>query len=180
MRWLTGYQLPGIPLLCHYLAARLAAPEHYRPPTPERLAQVHSVDLPWLCPIQTGSYLLDSLQVTPGARITLTQVGYPLLLLPFLATLSARAERSLHYRYTDQTLHFCLPRLDCHTAADALGATGTTQLTCLFDTVPVTGREPVFMGCEIAQPDIQLLSQSAGKTYVPASALSRQGAGPSD
>ncbi len=177
-RWLAAYELPGVSLVRHYLTQIEKSAESYSSPviTSQNKIQTNNTNL---CPIQTGCYLADVLSISADQECSFEQLGFPLLLLPFLARLADQTKLSVHYSYNDNQFHYGEGKLKCNTIK-TLTCDYVEHAKCIFTSESVDGKDARVIGQEIIDTDWNQLNNYACKTYVPATEASRRGAGPSD
>ncbi|MGB1258238.1 MAG: hypothetical protein ACPG51_20360, partial [Thiolinea sp.] len=121
------------------------------------------------------------LVVADGGEITLSDLAYPLLVLPYVALLARRLDCALVVSWDGV-------ELACHqgglvrVAVDdvALLAARTTGFSCRTTAIVEEGEEAGSRGQVISHDVWQALNDFAHHTYVPATEASRRGAGPAD
>ena len=177
-RWLTAYELPGVSLVRQYLTEFEKSVESFNPPRITDWTKIQSTN-GTLCPIQTGCYLADVLSVDSDQKYSFEQLGFPLLILPFLSRIADQTQLSIKYSYGDNQLHYGGGKLKCNTNA-TLTCDYIEYGKCIFTSEPVDGENARVVGQEVNDNDWKLLNDYACKTYVPATEESRRGAGPSE
>jgi len=171
-RWLAAFELPGVSLVRHYLTQIDQSTKPYNPPSVTCQTMFHAAQGN-LCPIQTGCYLADVLSVNADQQSSFEQLGFPLLLLPFLSRLSDQANLSVHYFYNGNQFYYGTGKLK-YNATDTLTCDQIKHAKCIFIAESVDGNKAQVVGQNVN------LNNYACKTYVPATEESRRGAGPSE
>ena len=177
-RWLAAYQLPGAALLADYLKQRSTNSERYQKPV--RTGQnwcPYKNGL--LCPILTAAYLCDSGLEVLLEPIEFQNLAYPLLLLPSISQLCQAGGISGALSWQGADLRCRENRLHC---ADNTELVASTADRVYWNSAIVsdTDRQAGYLGQIIDDQVWQLLDSFAQQTYVPATEVSRSGAGPAD
>lgn len=175
-RWLAAFSLPGPELLLLHL--QNLADSDYREFTPDC-----SLD-PWqapgglLCPIITGAALADrSAQMLDGQAFRLGNTAYPLLLA---ATLGQAAR----YHQTAFSTCWAGVRMNCFGHGiqilgrrEDLTLAAADDVCCCRDDSAEVEIEASTLAYEIDEDVFKRIDALAFKTYAPATAASRAGAG---
>ncbi len=175
-RWLAAFKLPGVNLLCSFLIQ--TEHEKLKPPIIESQNHIHA-DHDILCPIHTGSYIADTFVGSSNQEYSFKRLGFPLLLLPFLARLADQAKLSISYQYHDNLFNYADGKLKSNVNGTLI-CDYVKYADGIFTAQPVNGENARVTGQEIDTADWNFLNSYAHKTYVPATEQSRRGAGPSE
>jgi len=163
VRWLSTYQLPGVSALAYYLQAH---------PTPPDVAQD---------PFVQGGFVCDQGRAW---QVQTLHIAYPLLLLPYLAWWASAQQQAVQVTWHTHTLvahNAAIHGLPLWPAAALLQAQASVQCTlCPPPELSTQSRAALYHGQAIDAAPWQVLDERAQRTYVPASAASRHGAGPAD
>jgi hypothetical protein len=168
-RWLAAHGIDGLTLLAHHLT---------RPTTPPTFAN-HS----WraatgghLCPIAAGTALSDHFHLPEGPLthpVDLLDLSAPALILPFMASAAARSGTVVIAQWSGCTA-VLTPGSVALAGRDHLLTDHATRVT-------ITAAQPQGITTHpgVAAATEYLLQTLVQRTYVPASAQSRRGAGAS-
>ena len=176
-RWLCAQGLPGTALLLGQLASTIAADwASIAPQTRNRIWATAS-GTP-LCPLATGAALCDAATLPAGpasAPITLHNMAFPGLLLPFLSGVAAQLSAALLLQTPKGRATIAADHLWLQAAPDWLASTADLTLSLTpppKDLPPRPAKAPPVNPATYAG-----LSALALRTTVPPSARSRAGAG---
>ncbi len=182
VRLLAAHQLPGAVVLAAYLAERadtmvfcgpVRADDLWSAPEPKSA----------LCPVLSGAMLFDDVAVVQAEQgLVLTQLAYPLLLLPYIALLSQRLGCAFQLNWEAIELVCEQGRLlrIVEETDTALLAARTARFSCRVLAVSGVGVTAGQRGQAISAAVWQGLNHFAQQTYVPATEASRRGAGPAN
>ena len=177
VRWLATHQLPGAVFLAKYLGHYQKNPNQYQAPQLQSGLWYPRQGL--LCPLQTGACLCDFNLPSPESSILLKQVAYPLLLLPYLATIALQGHGTAEIYWPGTQMRCCGKKFH-GLATDRLNSTLEVSVQCGLLPQSLSGQEPSYQGQAVDEKTWQILETFAHQTYVPASEVSRQGAGPAN
>lgn len=182
VRWLEAHELPGLAMLAELLVLNDAKP--YADLAAVSTTEIWQAQRGDLCPIITGTALSDRVTwFREGDALELAGTSYPLLLLPFIARVAEVVERPL-------TLAWSGMEIRCtQTALIMLGSVenlGVHRAERVIISKPQHSQDQNGQSIKsthtgavtVATSVWQNLEAFAHRTYVPASAASRQsGAG---
>ena len=188
VRWLHEFGWPGADLLCGCLQDLSNGAVTLFDGLPEQPGGLWGADSKALFPIMLGTVVNDRAQrIAAGEQIEIKRVGWPLLVLPFVAGAMTHVECSLVLEWPGTLLdvrgHACV-----HVAQkDTLLTSDTRALCCRMvsnespgSAALSTRRRSVASGTAVSQQTWEMLTEFARGTYVPASRHSRaRGAGES-
>ena len=207
VRLLAAHQLPGAVVLATYLAERA---ENSGDAFAGPVVDDDWVAADALCPVLSGAVLCDylygehraSTPLSPrrkplnralsgaewqnakeggGDTITLTDLAYPLLVLPYLLLLSRRLDCSFQINWEGVELACHQGRLvQVSVHEGALIVARAERFSCGLAAAADVGEEAGNRGQVIEDGAWQALNAFAYHTYVPATEASRRGAGPAD
>ena len=170
-RWLAEHGLDGLTLLAHHLGRTTTPPRFHnhcwQPATGSTL-----------CPIAAGTAIADHFHLPEGPMthpLDLLDLSTPALILPFLAAAAARSDTAVIATWPGCTAVLASGTLLAVAGRDHL-------LTDHAKTVTVTAAATLpktHSKTTITAPTAHLLQALVQRTYVPASAQSRRGAGAS-
>jgi len=175
-RWLAAFDLPGVEITLAHLEQ--LAGKDYQQFAPTHLDDVWRAQGDYLCPIITGAALADrSYRMLTGAAFRLGPVAYPIL----LAAMIGQAAR---YHRATFTTRWSGVSISCHAngisiegkKADLL-VSETESVKCLQSESTRPQLLPSTMACDIDSEAWLGIDRLAFKTYAPATAESRAGAG---
>lgn len=178
VRWLATYQLPSVELLAAYLKRRQPVPEQYQAPVLES-QNWKPLDNGTLCPLLTGACLCDLRAQVLEAPLVLQQMAAPLLLLPYFAFLAGALNTTGEIHWPGVRLH-CQGNYLQHVEDDQLGVSIASSVYCHLLAQNNPAHKPYCTGQVVEDKIWQILDEFAYRTYVPASEVSRRGAGPTD
>ena len=182
VRLLAAHQLPGAIVLAAYLTER-AADSGFSGPVVSGEAWSAVEPTQALCPVLSGAVFCDHARavVKEGSHVLLTELAYPLLVLPYMALLSRRLDCSLQISWDGVELTLHQGRLTLlANEGDALQTGRAERFSCRSITVEDAGQEAGNSGQVISDEIWLALNEFAYRTYVPATEASRRGAGPAD
>ncbi len=175
-RWLAAFRLPGPETVFYHL--RELAGRDYRGFSPNCDLQPWQASAGMLCPIVAGAALADrSATLLGGEPIRLGATAYPLLLVPALG-------QAANYHQTVFTLCWDGVRINCY--ADGITLSGNreklltpevSQVCCRREDLSGPEQHPSSQAYPIDEGVFREIDELAFQTYVPASDLSRAGAG---
>ena len=175
-RWLSAFGLPGAEIMLAHLQ-QLDGKDYdlYQPSNLNDVWQAHG---DYLCPIITGAALADrSSQMLTGTEFRFGPVAYPIL----LAAIIGQAAR---YHRTTFTTSWAGVSISCHENGIRIEAERDDLLVAEIDSVKcVQSRDtnpqslPSTLACDIDSDAWAAIDRLAFKTYAPATAESRAGAG---
>ena len=188
VHWLHEFGWPGTDLLCGCLQDFAKGAVALFDGLPEQPVGVWSADSKALSPILLGTIINDRVQrIAAGEQVATKRVGWPLLVLPFVAGATARVECSMALEWPGTCLYVrggaCV-----HVAEDAtLLTSGARGMSCRMisnESIPSAAlsarRRAVGSGTVMSRQTWEVLTEFARGTYVPASRHSRaRGAGES-
>ena len=170
-RWLAAHQLPSTALLAVYLTERHEKLEHYQAVNPQ-------------CPLLKGASLCDAGYEGVGRSIEISQVVYPLLLLPYLSQLSQAAKVGLRIQWAGTNIS-CVAGVIYMQESGSIKTSEATDVSCFWlESGTVSDKtliqEKGAFGQYVESSHWSSLENLAHLTYVPATEESRRGAGPAD
>jgi len=175
-RWLSAFGLPGAEFMLAHLQ-QLDGKDYgqYQPLNPNHVWQAQGE---FLCPVITGAALADrSDQMLSGTEFRLGAVAYPLLLVAIIG-------QAARFHRTTFTTSWAGVSISCYENGirvegnrDDLLVDGTDSVKCVQseDTNPQV--PPSTLACDIDNDAWVAIDKLAFKTYAPATAESRAGAG---
>lgn len=175
-RWLSAFALPGSEIaLAHLQQVDGVDYLSYMPATFEDAWKSRG---DYLCPIATGAALADrSGQMLTGTEFRLGPISYPLLMVAILG-------QAARYHCTTFTTSWDGVSVSCHENGisiegnrDDLILANVESAQCLQSPDARPQLLPSTMACEVDSDAWTTISQLAFKTYAPATAESRAGAG---
>ncbi len=175
-RWLAAFDLPGAEITHAHL--QLLDGNEYGQFLPTSLDDTWQARGDYLCPIVTGAAMADrSNQMLKGREFRLGPTAYPILLV---ATIGQAAR----YHATTFTTSWAGVRVSCYEngiriegCRDDLLLARAESVTCRQseDTNPQS--MPSTLACDVDSETWAAIDKQTFKTYVPATAESRAGAG---
>lgn len=160
IRWLAMYDLPGVNALARYLSE----------------LEMQSNKNEMVCPILKAAYLCDRSSIDLPATTAIENLAYPLLLLPYLAFIASKKQKTVSFQYHATSFNFGDNQLSVNVESSSpCDSTRTVLLS--FSSDPVIANRKINFEQDVDENDWQILNQFASRTYVPASEISRQGAG---
>lgn len=181
IRWLAAFDLPGTAVLSAYLKQRNDDPASFCQPDVSISRHIKAdTDCGGnLCPILTGAWLCDSAMIERNSCMQIEKLGFPVLLMPFLAQIADSIQQTVTFEYQSTRLQFSTGILNSNDAA-SLPCTLADNARLTMNATVIEGRPAAVTGEDTAKIDWELLNKYACKTYVPATEASRQGAGPAE
>ncbi|WP_108813993.1 DUF3726 domain-containing protein [Loktanella sp. Alg231-35] len=182
VRWLTSHGLPGGEALAGLLGQNDGVASDQV--APGDLDDVWHASNGALCPLISGAALNDYAErLAAGTDITMRDVSYPLLVVPFAAWAAMHIKAQVGVSWGGMRVVTDGNGLGISDADDALLVTKTPQLSCAQVTT-ATGAfsQPLSRG-EVSPGAWATLNDFAQRTYAPATEASRRlgaGAGVSD
>jgi hypothetical protein len=175
-RWLAAYELPGVEITLAHL--QQLAGKDYRQFMPTHLDDVWRAQGDYLCPFITGAALADrSYQLLTGTEFRFGPVAYPVLLV-------AMVGQAARYHRVTFTTSWSGVSISCYESGirikgnrDELLAAEAESVKCLQskDTSPQS--LPSTLASDVDSDAWLAIDRLAFKTYAPATAESRAGAG---
>lgn len=175
MRWLAAEGLPWLQVLLARLdrGAGLAAPKvgvdgrSIGPDRPERI----------LCPLSTGSLILDMASQWAPADLIILRLADPLLVLPFLAFALRHRNEAATVVWPDTRIMISGGRAVAEESGGLL-LNETARVVLMSSPPGVFGRSTARLGIAVDDGDWARLDSFAARTYVPEDEVSRRrGAG---
>ncbi len=175
-RWLAMYDLPGARVLAAYLAHPELHGDLFQVPNKltKRILKADGSAL--YCPVLTGAWLCDRSSIDLPQKIKIESLAYPLLLLPYLAFIARDQQKSMAFRFEQNRFCYADQQLNAEVGS-RVAADDTNSASIVFSDDSVAGNRTIDFEQDVEEKDWQLLNQFASRTYVPASEISRQGAG---
>lgn len=177
VRWLSDNGFPGPWLLSELLSRNDGRPYADLAPHPGSDGIARARRGP-LCPIIAGALICDRADdLKDGTTLRLGDVAMPLLLAPFACEAARTAGVTLHLSWAGATLDFggSVPLVSGDEGA--LVASETAMVTLSRSAGEVTGKFHEGSGREVTNATVRALESYAQRTYAPATAASRAGAG---
>jgi len=176
IRWLAMYDLPGVSVFASYLTNLEFRTNKYQAQNSATEKLKKKEDGNGICPVLKGAYLCDQSSIELPENITIQNLKSPLLLLPYLAFIAGKQQKSFSFKYEQSSFYYGDDQLRFdNTSSCACGWTQTAQF--YYTGKLITGNREIKFEQNIDEKHWQILNQFVGRTYVPASEVSRQGAG---
>ena len=175
-RWLAAFDLPGPETMLAHLQA--LENRDYRECIPDCAAEPWQASGGLLCPIITGAALADrSAQMLTGHEFRLGKTAYPLLLAATVGQ-AARCHRTVFTTSWAGVSVSCFENgLSVDGNRDDLLRVDVDAVSCREDSLEQPQQLPATRAYEIAESVFQQIDRLAFRTYAPATAASRAGAG---
>jgi len=175
-RWLAAFDLPGVEIMLAHLQQLNG--KDYGEYTPARVDDVWHAQGAYLCPLITGAALADrSGQMLTGTEFRLGPVSYPIL----LAAMIGQAAR---YHRTIFTTSWAGVSISCYENGISIEGNSDDLLVAEVESVKCLQTKgtrpqslPSTLACDIDSDAWLAIDKLAFKTYAPATAESRAGAG---
>jgi len=175
-RWLSAFGLPGAEIMLAHLQ-RLDGKD-YGQYQPSNLKDVWQARGGLLCPVITGAALADrSSQMLSGTEFRLGPVAYPALLAPIIGQ-AARYHRTIFTtRWAGVSISCYENGIRIEGNTDDLLIAEAESVKCLQSKHTTPQSLPSTLACDIDSDAWVAIDRLAFKTYAPATAESRAGAG---
>jgi len=175
-RWLAAFDLPGPETMLAHLQALEG--QDYRDFIPDCAAEPWQAGGDLLCPIITGAALADrSARMLTGHVFHLGKTAYPLLLAATVGQ-AARCHRTVFTTSWAGVRVSCFENgLSIEGDRDDLSLARVDAVSCREDRLETPQQLPSTKACKIDEAAFTQIDQLAFRTYAPATAESRAGAG---
>ena len=167
-RWLAAFGLPATETLAAYLT-------RYRTESGIVVqSEVWAAQSSSTCPLAFGAALSDhGAELLKGGPITAQAVGYPLLVLPFVAGICRRENICMSLGVADASVQVNGALMSMHGDIDALRRETPSDVTCQVIPPFAGGYEGAAKRCHLSSDDLAALTRLAHRTYAPSSEASR-------